>query len=277
MAAIPGFFQYSSNIWILDYAPLASGGFAYRREVARVLDLIRGTHSGRTLFRFINLNKRGLFIRPFQPTPGNPVNAAAQAVNARDATRSGTSTMRAVPSAGETTIMLPTGSVGTGAGTMVRLFFHPANAHQVIVNKGGKIDPGDGAGEKLFHEMVHALRMLEGIFSNATIAEGLTDGIHMDDEEEFCAIAAQNVYRSERGFKQLRKDHHGHNKLGSAFEDSESYYEEFKDSFADWFNTQESFCLELANVKTKFNPFVVAAYALGKKQRDTHVTPMAHR
>jgi hypothetical protein len=181
--------------------------------------------------------------------------------------------MRAVPSAGETTIMLPTGSVGTGAGTMVRLFFHPANAQQVIVNKGGKIDPGDGAGEKLFHEMVHALRMLEGIFSGATIAEGLTDGIHMDDEEEFCAIAAQNVYRSERGFKQLRKDHHGHNKLGSALEDSESYYEEFKDSFEDWYSTQKLFCLEMANVKTKFNPFVVLAYAHGLKP----VTPMAHR
>ena len=168
--------------------------------------------------------------------------------------------------------MLPTGTVGTGAGSMVRLFFHPANARQVIVNKGGKIDPGDGPAEKSFHEMVHALCMLEGVFSDTTMLEGITDHIHMDDEEEFCAIAAQNVYRSERGFKQLRKDHHGHHKLDAAFEDSESYYDEFEDSFQDWFRDQRKFCLAMADVKTRFNPFLAAAYALGLRQK---VTPMA--
>jgi hypothetical protein len=38
-------------------------------------------------------------------------------------------------------------------------------------------------------------------------------------------------------------------------------------------STQKLFCLEMANVKTKFNPFVVLAYAHGLKP----VTPMAHR
>ena len=59
MVPIPFFFQYSTNIWIQDPAPLALGGKAYRPEVARVLDLIRGTHSGRTLIKFIDLRKQG--------------------------------------------------------------------------------------------------------------------------------------------------------------------------------------------------------------------------
>jgi hypothetical protein len=138
----------------------------------------------------------------------------------------------------------------------------------VIANKGGKIDPGDGPGEILLHEMVHALRMLSGVFSDPNF----TANPHMDDVEEFYAITVQDVYRSERGFLQLRRDHWGHQALSASLSGSNAYYEEYKDPIDKWFETQKAFCLELASVRAKFNPFHAAVLA-----KNPEPTPMAHR
>ena len=73
MASVP--FNYFQNIFIHD------NPVAYRREVARYLDLIRTTESGRTLIKFIKMSSRELLIRPYHPTQKAPVNAFAQPDN----------------------------------------------------------------------------------------------------------------------------------------------------------------------------------------------------
>lgn len=260
-------FLYSGgNFWIED--PPRN----YRHEVVRVLDLIRSTHSGRTVIKFINLRKQGLYIMRFQPTAADPVNAITRADNWAAAYSPDSMVMMPMPAMPSgIAVMMPTGTRGTGVGSPVTIRYHPANARQVIANKGGKIDPGDGPGEILLHEMVHALRMLSGIFSDPSFSANP----HMDDFEEFYAITIQDVYRSERGFQKLRRDHWGHHTLAASLADSDAYYEEYKDAIDKWFVAQKLFCLELANVRTKFNPFLAAALALGYKKPEP--TPMAHR
>jgi hypothetical protein len=258
MASVP--FNYFQNIFIHD------NPVAYRREVARYLDLIRTTESGRTLIKFIKMSSRKLLIRPYHPTQKAPVNAFAQPDNPLAAYPLGASEMHAVkigPIIGAllgadptADVMLPTGNVGAGGGSTVTIDYHPATYRELIKRKR-RIDPGDGPGEVLFHEMVHAMRAMFAKWIRTTVVEDL----HMDDFEEFCAILAQNIYRQERGFTSLRKDHWGHARLGVDLLDSGAYYEKYRPSIDKWFASQGGFCLELARSNVKFNPLREAAIA----------------
>jgi hypothetical protein len=71
MASAP--FNYFSNIFIHN------NPVTYRREVARYLDLIRTTESGRTLIKFIKMTARRLLIKPYHPTRDRPVDATTVA------------------------------------------------------------------------------------------------------------------------------------------------------------------------------------------------------
>jgi hypothetical protein len=53
-----------------------------------------------------------------------------------------------------------------------------------VIKRKGRIDPGDGPGEVLFHEMVHAMRRMLAKRTSETVREDL----RMDDFEEFCSI-----------------------------------------------------------------------------------------
>lgn len=210
MASVP--FNYYQNIFIHD------NPVAYRREVAKYLDLIRTTESGRTLIKFIKMSARKLLIKPYHPTAKNPVNAFAGFDIPLAAYPKGDPELQAVklgmvgallgvdPKA---KLMVPTGDVGVGGGSPVTIEYHPATYRELIKRKR-RIDPGDGPGEVLFHEMVHAMRAMFAKYSDTTVVENL----RMDDFEEFCAILAQNIYRQERGFTSLRRDHWGHARLG---------------------------------------------------------------
>jgi hypothetical protein len=86
--------------------------------------------------------------------------------------------------------------------------------------------------------------------------------------EEFCSILAANMYRSARGFKTLRYDHHvtaeaapwlGTTPLPPELANSKRYYQEFKPEIVKWFNTQRGFCVALAGSRAPFNPMAVAA------------------
>jgi hypothetical protein len=101
-------------------------------------------------------------------------------------------------------LMVPTGSVGVGGGSPVTIEYHPANYRELNKRKR-RTDPGYGPGEVLFHEMVHAMRRMLAKRTSDTVYEDL----RMDDFEEFCSILAANIYRQERGFTSLRKDHWG--------------------------------------------------------------------
>jgi|SRR5262245_35796843 len=254
-------FKYFDKIFIHN------NPVAYRREVARYLDLIRTTASGRTLIKFIQLSARQLLIKPFHPTADDPVNAYTTADNVPASYPLGAPQMHSVkigPMLGwlgvdpDTVLMMPTGSLGAGGGSPVTIEYHPATYREVIRRKG-RIDPGDGPGEVLFHEMMHAMRMMLAKFSDTTVFENF----RMDDFEEFCAIVAQNIYRQERGFTSLRRDHWGHARLEGDLLDSRTYYEKYQPSIDRWFATQKAFCLELARSNVKFNPLREAAIAMG--------------
>jgi hypothetical protein len=163
--------------------------------------------------------------------------------------------------------MVPTREEGTGDGADVELDYHPA-AFEEIMKKTGRVPIGMGPGEALYHELVHAQRMMAGALLNDNVPEQW----NMDDFEEFCAILAANMYRSARGFTRLRLDHHvlsdrapwrGATELPPELADSQRYFEAFKPEIVKWFNNQRGFCLALAGSCAAFNPMAVAARSLG--------------
>jgi len=256
-------YQYQQgNIWIQQ------DSVAYRNEVVRYLDLVRTTYAGRVLLRFINAIHKGILILPYKPTAADPVNAYATAQSERDSYTKGSPIMRGFDIPGFGTIQLPTAVFGTGAGTNAYLKYHPATFRQYIINKRG-IPPGSGPGEVLFHELVHAQRMLDGKFISTTVPEH----IHMDDFEEFCAIVAANIYRSERGFELIRSDHWGNEAIRGPRADQVEYYKIYKAELERWYGSQPNFCRALAESPAKFNPLRIAVTSQGVGV----YTPMALR
>lgn len=254
-------YKYQGNVWIDDTSK------AYRREVARYLDLICTTRAGKTLLKYINRKSRWVFIIPRKPTKEDPLNAFASPKDALDAYAKDYVRTRDLNLPLGIVMKMPTG-VGTGVGSATWVKYHPATWRQLNINTG-RIDPGFGPGEILYHEMLHAMRMVSGLMSDDPVHEDE----NMDDIEEFYSILAANVYRSERGFTSLRRDHHGAVKLSSEMTISESYYEHFKRPIDDWFQQQRGFCMDMAAIRTRFNPFTEAAVALGYMERPS--TPMA--
>lgn len=259
---MPNAFQYHQNLYILD------DPIAYRREIVKYLELIRTTHAGRTLLKFIYLRARRLLIMPYVPSKETygAINAYADADDWNGAYTKNAPQMTGYDIPGYGTIMLPNGTFGTGTGTTVHLKYHPAIFRQLAKNRGF-IAPGDGPGEVLFHEMVHAMRMIHGKFLRTTVTEDL----HMDDFEEFCAILGANIYRSERGFKLMRTNHAGSEALPKELNDSQAYAIHFQDEIERWFNSQRDFCVELASSTAQFNPLKFVAAGMGLPVR----TPMA--
>lgn len=261
MAGEKKVFQYDGRILVLE-DPLA-----YRHEVERYLNLIATTYTGRLLFRYINMRYRHVLIIPYVPAhnPDGYINAAASADDFKGAYGSGMpiNGVWTIPGYGKITI--PTW-VGTGHGSTVTLKFHPAIFRQLNANQG-YIAAGAGPGEILFHEMIHALRQVYGVMMDVPIVEDRA----MDNFEEFCAVSASNVYRSERGFHVLRSNHEGFTALKTAETDPELYAQKFAKHLERWFGQQRSFCLEMAASQAKFNPFKFTAYSLGLSPP----TPMA--
>jgi hypothetical protein len=227
---------------------------AYRHEVLRYIKLIQTTHAGRTLFKYIGM-KNALIIVPYWPSKeGDPLNAYADAANYQAAYGPKAMLMSPVKSPNFGTVMVPNGYLGTGGGSFVTLKYHPAMFRQLVKNRG-RIDPGDGPGEVLYHELVHAMRMMLGKFVRTTVVAD----VHMDDFEEFTAILAANIYRSERGFTHFRTNHAGFVALPPELSTSEGYAHKFHDAIEMWFHNQQDFCLELAHTNTAFNPLKVVA------------------
>lgn len=233
----------------------------YRDEVQRYLELMATTVSGRLLLTQVGSHRNWMVIFPYTPTKDDPVNAFAsvsgQGVYA-DTLALGYVDWYDLKLPNGLKIPLPY-AVGTGKGSTVAVSYHPATWNEKIKRKGGYIAPGEGPGEILFHEMIHGMRQQNGLMRNDKVP-GYSD---MDDEEEFYAILAANVYRTERGFKVLRKDHSGFNKLDAKLSSSDAYYTEFKTLIERWFTAQSAFCTAMAKIDTWFNPFTPAAVKLG--------------
>jgi hypothetical protein len=254
------YFQYLPRIQILERP---NSSVAYRKEVQRYLHLLRTTHAGRTLIKFIGAGTEELFIVPTRAMPGAPLYAAAVPMADEDAIAKNHPITESITIPELDLVMnVPTNKLGTGRGTPVFLQYHPAMWRQVSAN-AGRIEVGRGPGEVLFHEMIHALRALYGLMFMRNISEN----IRISDLEEFYAIMAANVYRSERGFTSLRRDYREPAKLERNLATSESYYHHYKNPINEWFGAQRAFCAEMAGSPAKFNPFREAAIALGYMKR----------
>jgi hypothetical protein len=97
---------------------------------------------------------------------------------------------------------------GTGEGSTVHIYYTPGVS-------GGSSCAGDGiygslGDEVLFHEMVHALRMTQGLLNPIPTEDSLRG---YNNQEEFLAIVATNVYISAKPSTQLRADHRGFRRL----------------------------------------------------------------
>jgi hypothetical protein len=111
----------------------------------------------------------------------------------------------------------------------------------------------------MFHEMIHGFREMSGLLRYNDVVSG---EVRMDSVEEFFAIFAANVYRSERGFTKLRADHWGFQSIKGPLTSQSGYYQHYKTYIDKWFSEQKAFCLDMARAPAKFNPFREAAVEL---------------
>lgn len=110
---------------------------------------------------------------------------------------------------------MPPGKKGTGAGSSVQIFFSPDKSGSCGGGRYGSLPD-----EVLFHEMVHALRMMQGKSNHIPTQDNLR---RYDNEEEFLAIVVANVYMSANNKKELRADHWGHSQLKAPLDTSAGF------------------------------------------------------
>lgn len=252
-----GFHSYAPNIFVLDKNP------SFRKEVVLRLDRLKTTQSGKALLKYIEAkDPLWIAIFPFKPTADNPVNASAEPNSPGSSPVGHLWYME---------MKLPDGSVmrlpyepGTGTGSCSYVKYHPASWTESN-RRMGRVAPGDGPSEVLFHELVHSTRHLNGTLTKEAMV-GLPAG---EDIEEFYAILAANIYRSERGFTSLRKDHDSSAKMEPIDAIDSNYYDEYKVAIDKWFTTDRQFCMAMAKVSAKFNPLTVAAVELGLMPQPT--------
>jgi len=143
---------------------------------------------------------------------------------------------------------------GTGKGSDVTIKFSPSIYGQAGCYPEGTY--GSKSDEVLFHEMIHALRMMQGKYN--TIPTG--DRFYgYENEEEFLAIIVTNVYMSANGVDNdgLRGGHDGHYALQPPLNTSAGFLADptnrklmniYRLAWADTF-------LAIARVDAAFNPF----------------------
>jgi hypothetical protein len=242
------FYTYArcNSIRIFEYVP-------YRNEVLRYLDLINTTFVGKTLYAFLLKRLRRVSIIPYRPAQINSSTSPETPEGLIGGTDPGSSVSVPVTFFGVPIMMVTVPGSGGGANSIVR--YNPATWRQMEVNFKRTL-PGAGPGEMLFHELIHSMQASHG----KTRFDPVPENTDMESFNEFCAVAAANVYRSERGFRELRSNHLD---FEGERTDSDEYYEFYKAPIQKWFGLQREFCIELARSPARFNPFRSAADDLG--------------
>jgi Effector protein len=153
---------------------------------------------------------------------------------------------------------IKTNDTGTGAGSSVEISFDPDNSTDSCVKRGAASQPDD----VLLHEMVHALRMMQGQYNQIP-----SKNAFYDDEEELLAIVVANVYVSQKDPAAfLRGNHHDHDRLWSPLDTSTGFVAD-KDNYdvlqiyrLTWLPTFTNLAML---VTPKFNPFREVRNKLG--------------
>jgi hypothetical protein len=138
--------------------------------------------------------------------------------------------------------------IGTGTGSDTEIRFSP----DTFAAPGAPTGPGAKPDEILLHEMVHGLRQMAG----RAVFEEVAGNPGMDNYEEFAAIVISNVYRSELGITQLRKDHTGFAPLSGPEATVATFKTTYQSYLLDMGVEQPQLCQNLRRVACVFNPFV---------------------
>jgi hypothetical protein len=96
--------------------------------------------------------------------------------------------------------------VGTGKGSDATVFFTPIDGPSAAPGTKGLC--GEANDDLLLHELIHAIRIMQGKDNPVP-----TDDKHYDNQEEWLAILVTNVYMSEKGDWPLRAHHHDYSAM----------------------------------------------------------------
>ncbi len=151
--------------------------------------------------------------------------------------------------------------LGSGRGSDAMVFFTPS---LYTADHG----PGSLGDEVLFHEMIHALRENLGLHHGTLTVHNPVDKCY-DNDEEFYAILATNIYMSEKtkNCQRLCANHHPL-RVGSQIEmanllftgrvddfaDPKIFYREYREDLRGFCQEMSSFALGLADSPAPFNP-----------------------
>ena len=188
-------------------------------SVQNAMAHIKKTWVGAFVLADLAATGKNLIIKPYSgnddPVFG-PCNAITRAVSPVDSAPDGTGSpghpwykgthdQVTTPGVDDRLEENPKGYVGTGKGSDIIMEISP----DVIAKTncyGGK--SGSLPDEVFFHELVHALRKMQGKSNPYPTKNSL-----YSNEEEFLAIVTANVYISEKGSSDLRENYDGHSPL----------------------------------------------------------------
>jgi hypothetical protein len=182
----------------------------YERRVLDELHAVLRRWTGKAILREIHAaSRRTVSIRPYLADDDDDYNASAGMRDEEAATAAG---MPILNTRGRAT-----GGSGSGRGSNVDIDFSPeiwgvfsespTQRPSEFASPSKPTGPGAQADEVLFHELVHACRMMRGLHYRADVNQ------QYDNEEEYLAVVITNIYLAEKGQTHLRDSHKGHNYL----------------------------------------------------------------
>ena len=184
-----------------------------------------------------------MYIKPYAPTPADPINAYARPLDPQAATLKGApQKYGGGPQAGKD---IPGTAPGTGKGSDVEIRYTPWLFNPSAGGGPGMVDPD----EVLLHEMLHGLREMFGVFMPGTKTQ------RFDTSEEFVAILVTNIYRSETGRTGLRADHSFNSTLSPALSDPAAFATTFRSDLLLMQGENPNLFFKLKGLRTmSFNP-----------------------
>jgi Effector protein len=217
----------------------------YLDNIEKILVKIDSTKTGQVLVKHISNNTKRLTIKPL--TNIIEINAFAKAENNVFGFKKAFHYVE-VRKGNKVKIVRVEGK---GLGTNVDIFFIPETFEANTPFFSTVTGAGVQTDETLFHEMIHALRMMLGVFNKNVMRDDY------DDVDEFVAILIANIYLSEQQ-KDLRLDHKVFNRQSRKRSDSngKKFYEEYKVEIKELCTDMPSFTRDLLGIYCEFNPIL---------------------
>jgi hypothetical protein len=205
----------------------------HQRTVLTQLDLVHAVSSGRAAFAELSAAPHEVLIYPFDFQPSafwKKTDADSETIADTTAEHTRRSVRQGVSRCGKAGCFL-----AVGGGGRAQIFFTASRA-----------TGSDSADEVLLHELVHAVRLMRGVFNKFAMSGGF------ENQEEFLAELVENVYRSEKGRPPIA---YGGAPLSNpgAFLDS-GIAPPPRTVIAGLRSDQPGFFAALAQIKTPFNP-----------------------